>query len=598
MIPPSDWTDRAVSLKGARLWNGRTSWDLAMITVLCVVGAALFFRAVQEERWSGWALGDAQTLLTMRHWATDGILAHYALFVGQGYSVATQYLDEPSLRHHAHGIAPGSSPNVGPRLHYTHYPPGYLFPYAAMMKTGWNHPAAFRVLAMSFSLAAVGLMYLVFSQITSPAIGCLASLYYLTSAMFLKYADALANQPLDDFLRFLFMWVTLAEVRAETPALRNFCGISAWTIVVCLSLSSYDSVLFLLVWTVGFDLLIGRGVRLRRWVGIAIAPLLAFCLQFMQNVWYLGGQDAVRDLWDTFAGGTAPRTQRRIMVIWGEVASMIGQSVILKLALVPVLVLLWWLYTRGIREYARLYPLFLLLFGLAGCAFAVVLPTAGGMFYQGRQFAPLISLLVGGLTAWSLDVLFRGKWPGLSLFGKVPLPRGGIALLVATVFLLWSGSVWASLGAWDIPPGRTGFDHMTRVNQEDLTLARMLREPAGSDRVIFNVQGFTDHLISYVPGYPQIHPVYEYIADALILSFDSPEAVVEDLLRLWKRSEFRFAPILVSRSSAQVQTIAKMVLTALNSQQAVPSPQLVHGRYVLNLPYPSPGVIQQRGRHQ
>lgn len=584
--PPSDYAAGAVSLRGVNPRNGRTSWDLATITMLCLVGAVLCFRAVQEERWSGW-IGDAQTLLTMRHWAADGILAHYALFVPQGYSIATQYLDEPSLRHHAHGIAPGSSPNVGPRLYYTHYPSGYLFPYALLMKAGWDGPAAFRILSVSFSLGAVCLMYLSFSRIMSPAVGFFAVAYYLTSSMFLRYVDSLANQPLDNFLRFLFIWLTLAESKAETSLLRNVYWWSAWAAYGWLALSSYDSIFFLLVWSVGFDLLTEKGLRLRRWTCLAVAPVLAFALQFLQNAWYLGLQDAARDILDTFMGGTVARPHRRLVVLWGEIASMAGRSVVLKIALGPIFLLLSWLVVRGGGERARVFLQYLLLFGVAGSIFAVVLVTAGGMFYQGHQFAPLVSLLVGGLTVWCLDVVLLRRWISLGIFRMAYLPRTLIVVLVFTVGLLWGGSVWASLSEWDIPPHLKSTDHMASINQEDLALARMLKEPVGCDRVVFNVQGFTGHLIPYIPGYPQLHPLYEYMADAPILSFDSPDAVAKDLLLLWKRSEFRFTPILVSRSNADIQAIVRVVLTELNSEQTLPPSRLLHGRYILTLLHPT-----------
>ncbi|MEW6544238.1 MAG: hypothetical protein AB1411_11575 [Nitrospirota bacterium] len=556
----------------------RKCWGLVLIIVLFIVGGVLLLRAVQEERWSGWMFGDAQTLLTIRHWQKDGVWAHYGLFLPQGYSVATRFLEEPPLRHHAHGTSPASSPNVGPRLHYTHYPSGYLFPFAAVMKAGWDQAAAFRAVSLTISLVAVWLMYLVFSRILSPAIGWFAAIYYLTSSMFLEYADSLANQPLDDFLRFLFMWITLKELQVETPTQHKVYMGLAWIIWFSLALSSYDSVLFLLIWMVGLDLMTGRGVRLGRWVSMVSAPALAFTCQLMQNIWYLGAHDAYRDIMDTFLGGSIAQPQRRILVMWGEMVSMVGRSVVLKIVLGPVLFLLGWLYVRGNSREAKAFLRYLFLLSIAGCTFSLVLVTAGGMFYQGRQFAPLISLLVGGLTVWCMDLLLRPRWPSLSVFRTTSLPKGVMVLLLATVALLWSGSIWASVGKLDIPPRTTG------LTSEDLSLAKALKEVADCDRVIFTTQGFTDFINpTYVPGYPQIHPIHEFLSDALILSFDSSETLAKDLLWLWQRSEFQFVPILVSRSNREIQTVSQAVLTKLDVQQIPPRPRLVHGRYVLAL---------------
>jgi hypothetical protein len=166
----------------------------------------------------------------------------------------------------------------------------------------------------------------------------------------------------------------------------------------------------------------------------------------------------------------------------------------------------------------------------------------------------------------------------MGIFREVPIPKGGILVLVATVLLLWAGSLSASISKLDVPA------HIKGRNAEDLSLARALREPAGCDRVVFSVQGFVDFInAAYLPGYPQIHPVHEYISDALILSFESSEAATRDLIYLWQKTDFQFTPILVSRSSAEVQSMARAVLAALNREEAVPAPELIHGRYVLKI---------------
>ncbi len=53
---------------------------------------------------------------------------------------------------------------------------------------------------------------------------------------------------------------------------------------------------------------------------------------------------------------------------------------------------------------------------------------------------------------------------------------------------------------------------------------------------------------SYVPGYPQIHPITEYYAGCKpILCFTTPQALVSDLLYLVEHSQYKFSPLLVAR---------------------------------------------------
>ena len=110
---------------------------------------------------------------------------------------------------------------------------------------------AARLLSIVLSVAALGIMYVLFARITNPAISFISVLYYGLSAVFLGYADSLANQPIDDLLRFGFMLAVVLSTRAATEQLRNRWLVAAWIMEFSLSLASFDSVFFLYTWLIG-----------------------------------------------------------------------------------------------------------------------------------------------------------------------------------------------------------------------------------------------------------------------------------------------------------------------------------------------------------
>src|SRR3989339_571146 len=136
------------------LWNREF-----IILVFCLL-VSLVTVASNRYHWSRWDFGDAQTMLTLRHWHEGGWLQNYLLFIPQGYAKVIRILDEPALRPHAHGISPNSSPNVGPRLWYTHFPSGYLVPYAFLYELGLKSIFFMRAFSIFLSLAALVFMYI------------------------------------------------------------------------------------------------------------------------------------------------------------------------------------------------------------------------------------------------------------------------------------------------------------------------------------------------------------------------------------------------------------------------------------------------------
>lgn len=538
-------------------------WHLVTAILLIVLFAFMVNRSRDEDRWSDWGFGDAQTMLSLKHWDKDGWFSNYLLFIPQGYAKAIKQFDDPKLRQHAHGTCPGSSPRIGPRLWYTHYPAGYLVPYAALFKVGLESKFAMQTFSIILSLLALGLMYLTFTRITNPGLSFLAVLFYAVSRPFLGFADSLANLPLDDLLRFCFMYAIVMSTRDEQVSRRSQWLVAAWIIEFCLSLSSFDSVFFIFAWLVGWDILEGKGLQLKKWFLFGMAPTSAHGLQFLQNVWYLGFKDAVIDIKDAFllknaASSSYNSGQGRLDVINGTIA-IIFKGIFPRIEI-------FWALCGGYAAYALLLrdrkeerlpsALLLALLFLCGLMFILILPHAARMPYEARQMMPFVALLTASAT-WAFFRLFRD-----TLFGNFARQTWcGIraAKLFAVPGMLVLLTVWLAVWGFHLtaPQQPPTYDQVRDL--PDTAIAKDINRNLETtyDAVIFDAGAFQTYWDpKYVPGYPQILPLTEFYAGSRpILCFDRAEDVVIDLTYMVANGKVRFSPVLTASDSATFDNV-------------------------------------------
>lgn len=556
-------------------------WHLAFVTFLLVLALFLAVRAADPDRWSDWGFGDAQTMLSLRHWEEGGWLDNYLLFIPQGYAAPIRHLDDPDLRQHAHGTSPSSSPRVGPRLWYTHYPPGYLVPYAVLFRLGITDMPSARLLSVSFSLGALALFYAFVCRLCSPPVALGAALFYGLSPAYLGFADSLANQPLDDLLRFGFLLCVVGSTRAASRRARTLWGALAWGVEFCLSLSSFDSVFFLYAWLVGWDLLDRRGFRWRRYLVFALAPLSAHGLQFLQNTWYLGAATAWTDILDTFVLKTAAKqAEGPLAGLWTSL-TIVLQRFSGPPGLLALLLPLYGAYRFAARPEGDAETPSLRLLGvlfLCGLALVVILPSAVRMPYQGRQVGPFVAVLGGG----ALWALVRSVRRLLGSDGNAHPVRGDRVrlayLLTAAPTLLVFVLFFAAMDRWrvyDIPP----HDHDVRLAKELATLT------TAKDPIFFDLQGFRTYWDpAYVPGYPQIMPLLEYYAASRpILCFNSPTGLARDLTALARRAPGSFSPVLVASDKHALYALVRSLHGAGLLSAEPPGAHAVEGRFVVDL---------------
>lgn len=588
-------------------------WHITLSVFLLCLLVFLSVRASDKYRWSDWGFGDAQTMLSLRQWEEGGWFKNYFLFAPQGYAKVCSIFDDPQLRHHAHGTCPGSSPEVGPRLLYTHYPAGYLVPYAVLFRLGIDSLFAVRMLSILFSITALIMMYMVFSRITGPGVSFFAVFFYGLTPTFLGYADTLANQPLDDLLRFGFMLAVVMSTRAGSPDRRKIWLITAWIAEFVLSLSSFDSVFFVYVWLIGWDIIDGQGFRIKRYLLFSLAPLSAHGLQFLQNVWYLGLRDAVMDIKGAFLLKNAADPNYNLgqgrMTIIRDTIFILFNNLYNPSLFVLVLSVLYCLYFLLVKERSdRQMPSILLLALLFTCglSFVIILPHAARMPYEVRQMIPFAALLAGGFT-YSFPKEFGNSIHGsadneTSGFGKFRKLARPVYLLISAIFLMvfWyrfmlndrepvyyipDESTDARF-AQEIETGNR-FDLMPfRSLRAEVLLAEELRKiRTAYEPVIFSIDGFQLFWDpKYVPGYPQIMPITEYYTGSRpVLCFNFAEGLIDDLEYMVKKSPSRFSPLLVSNNFDLLRQIAETLASRGLLTAFPPSPSNVMGKFVLDL---------------
>ena len=541
-------------------------WHAAFVLLIFSLLIYLSVRAADDYRWSDWGFGDAQTMLSLRHWKKEGWLANKLLMIPQGYAKVVRIFDNQELRHHAHGTCPISSPRIGPRLWYTHYPSGYLIPYALLSRLGLDKIFFMRMLSIFFSLGAVIFMYALFSRILSPRVSFVAVFFYAASSAFLGYADSLANQPIDDFLRFGFMLGVVFYTQASSLKQRTIYMVVLWITAFLLSLSSFDSVFFIYFWLIGWDLLEYRQFRWKTYLIFALAPLAAHFVQFFQNVWYLGLNDAIIDIQDTLfrksglAHGYNFKPEGLLVCMFISYAIY---SIFLK--------------DRNEKELPSIGLLFLLF--LCGLIYMVLLPVGALMAYEKRQMVPFVSILVSGMT-WSFLKEFKlNVLQDRKITRKFPFQKGILLLYLLLSFVIIF-AFWRGFAAMPRKPIYNLRGH------PDVVLARVIQSiPTKYDPVIFNIGAFFEYWNrNYVPGYPQIDPITEYYVGLKpIISFSSSKGAITDLQYMLDHSPYKFSPLLVTADTGYIKEII-LTLSKNGYLKQGPIAMLKTGdRYILDL---------------
>ncbi len=510
---------------------------LAIIILISVIGAYLVIKSLPENSWDGWRVGSAQTLLSNKHWTNDGFLKNYFLFLPQGYSKVVLYFDDPELRQHARGIATGGF--IGKRLYYTHFPAGYLLPTALLMKIGIEERFWFRFLEILFSLGALVILYWIFLKISNRLVAFLGVFYYSVSVLFLDYADTLANQPIDELLRFAIIALSITALKNQ----KKYFNFLIWILYFILALSSYDSTFFIFAWIVGIDLIVLRKIEWRKWLFWALAPILAFAVQLLQNTLYLGWHNTLLDLYGTFkvqmVGSRSDFFSSHLKRLIEPFGWFFGVK--WYLGIIISILGIWCL--KIIKKYSNseILDIRYLYLALAAILFHFLFfPSL--FFYQGRLVVVFGGLLIGVLTIILIKEIVALFKTNTTIQRRIVV--FGIFILVSGLWFIQGKRTYAYIKNW---PNNTW-------PAESINFNKKIKNLISDDKVIFQMLGL-DREVSDSDRYPMATSEDEYYIDSPVLGFTNTTDLIRDFVYLKKRSEFPFSVIIITDQNKTIQEI-------------------------------------------
>jgi len=516
-----------------------------LIISIIIIGVYLTAKATHENSWDGWGFGSAQTMMSIKHWVNDGWVNHYFLFIPAGYSKITSYFDDPNLKQHAWVDVTGDKGTK--QTYYTHYPSGYLFPLGFLMELGFENRFWFRLFQILISLVGLFLLYKFFILISNKAIAFFAVLFYMISVPFLDFADSLANMPIDDFFRFIILFLSVHAVKNISNTKKYFTySMWVWLSYFILSVSSYDSTFFIFFWLIGLDILIAKNFPWKKWILFACAPVLAFGVQIIQNSWYMGFSNMLSDFFGAFnaiplASNSEQNftKQRFLQGILFPITEAFAFSFRLRYALIFIVtIVITFFKLRKIKYISTAIPdIYKYALLLGGSAFFQALVLTDNHPYKGRLLGIFASFLIG-IFMFSAYQLAKSK----------PTQKIFVLVLVSLSIFMWSLQVnrtFAYIKQW---PNNT-------YDQEKIDFADELKnslKPLTLENVVmFTMFPSESYGKSITPTMARYYDMY--YSDMPILYFDDKEDLVRDFAYLKQISEYPFSAIMILSNEEEVK---------------------------------------------
>jgi len=510
------------------------------IFILIITGLYLTVKATYENSWDGWGFGSAQSMMSIKHWVNDGWFSHYLLFVPAGYSKNTSSFDDPNLNRHAWVNVTGSENEK--RVYYTHYPSGYLFPLAFLMEMGFENRFWFRFFQILLSLGSLILLYKFFNLITEKTVAFSATLFYMISVPFLDFADSLANMPIDDFLRFLILVLSVIAVKnIENAKKYFFYNLGIWISYFALSSSSYDSTFFIFAWLVGLDIIMIRKFLWKKWLVFAGAPVLAFAAQIIQNSLYLGFSNALSDFTSAFNTiGLAENSsqsfikQRFLQGILFPIKEAFAfffrtRYLLIFIAILATIIL----GLKKIKEIEKSIPMALKYLALLGsAAFFQSFILTDNHPYKGRLLGVFASMLAG-ILIFALFNLFKQK----------NIPKMFAAALIFLTIFIWALQCERTLAYLKEWPNNI-------YNQEKIDFAKEMKNNLQSlqlkNGIIFSMFPSEPYGNSITVTMARYYDMY--YCDMPILNFNDYSSLIKDYTYLKNKSDYPFSAIIITPS--------------------------------------------------
>lgn len=510
--------------------------NIPILLIFLILGSYLGIKALDKTGWDGWGFGSAPVLMTVKYWNRDGWIKHYLLYTPQGYSkTVAKYLDEPELRH----LTPAG------RFYYTHYPPGFIFPFALLGELGFEQRFWFRWLAIIISLGGLILFYKFICLIVNKTAAFWGTVFYGFSTTFLDFADSIATQPIEDLLKYGIIFASVLALKKG----KNYKYL-LWLLYFFLSISTYDSTFFIFTWLIGLDILIRKAWAFKKWLFFASAPILAFTLQVIQNAWYLGWHNVISDFQGAYirrsAMGSfidythalyaplkwflAPTAPLNNWLLSPNIKWLIAISVVTLLA--TGIFVLFKKNSEFLKDVAKIS----MLLYLSSIVQQIFIPANIMWSYGGRFIALLIGLFVGVLMVLAskyLIIMYNSKQlrPYLMPF----------AITVLILIFLWSLEIKNTVEYLKQWPNHA-------VNAATIDFSDRMKLQIPGDKIGFYLSDSNTVAGNPPPNYTLVDMASQYYFDMPILSFSNAGALINDLVYLKNRSQFPFSPVIMAEN--------------------------------------------------
>lgn len=242
----------------SKVWTG--------MAYLFLTATFLFLVIQGSHKWhySGWAGPDAQYTIAGRHFAQEGFVFHRFLpMVKPGF---------------LHNYIPNNQPNG----HYTHYPPLQSLLVGVIAKILPDHIHLGGKIFSSFvSTLALLFYFFFFRQFASGGIALMAILFIGLAPPYLKFADSLCNQPLDELFRALVFFLSVRLVSRWNRG----CYLALWITLFLLAFNSVEYLPFAFFF-VGFFLF--KRLSWKPTLILLSSVILVWVLHLAQVIWEWG----------------------------------------------------------------------------------------------------------------------------------------------------------------------------------------------------------------------------------------------------------------------------------------------------------------------
>lgn len=522
--------------------------NLPILIIILILFSYLGVKAFNPDGWDGWTFPTAQVLMSNQYWVRDGLIKHYFLFIAYPYSKLIYYLDEPEFRNRMIDDFGGALKRN--RIYYTHYPPGYLIPFALIEKIGITQRSLLRIFALLISLSGLAIFYWFIKSFSNKIVAAIASVYYGFSVIFLNFADSIQTPPWSALFMFLIMALNVLAWRNFANQKKySYYNSIIWFTYLVLSLLSYDATFFVFAYLILFDVLIQKKFLWRRWLLFASAPVLGFSLQILQNIWYLGWHDMWQDFYNAYKARQIGTLKNFILGIITPFVSMTGvktiyffkKTVVVLGSAMLIIGILWKLRSKINLN----FNFFRIVFVLAGAAIAqpFFINITGWWPYQGVLTAPFWGLLIGTSSLLIVET-FKQKF----FLGRKE--KNAIIILSVIVLGFWAYqffNTWTYIKDWpnNMPP--------KQVVEFGKTIQTFFPD---KEKMAFRILPKNPIWKSQFPTFS-----FEYYLGMPKVDFANTHDLLVDFWWFRNISEYPFYSFIISENKSDVEKIRQKLIT-------------------------------------